>query len=358
VSVIIIKEYYKMLFEIIVSIIITLMLAVMCFFIYQYVKNGDTNQKLREIVDGINKANLYSYQFDKNNEKNVINMEKSITSLENKVKHVVDGVVALENNAAMKDALNKSMKTGDLTVDNKADVNGKLCLNGSCMSNANGTIQVCNKEGACSKIMTRIEYDKLESQFRTLSLRQGQQGPPGLTGPKGDKGDKGAQGERGLQGLTGPKGDQGNPGPGGPQGPPGPPGPAGTGGTSGSALQGPVGPAGPIGPMGPAGARGIQGERGPQGERGIGSQGPMGPEGARGIQGERGPQGPPGPGASVPGRYCSNRATPWNDEGGGNMIYLDRHDIACNDNENLTRFKFVRDQRGKFQYQYRCCSGV
>jgi hypothetical protein len=235
-----------MLFEIIISIIVSLMLAVMCYFIYQYVKHGATNEKLREIVDGVNKANLYNYQFDKNNENNVINMDNTLKSVGTKLNHVVDGVKNLETNAVIKDDLSKSVKTGDLVISNKADINGKLCMNGACMSNANGTLQICKAANACSKVMTNVEYDNLSSQIARISSRPGPQGP----------------------------------------------------------------------------------------------------------------MGPPGPSASVPKRICSNRATPWNAEGGGNMIYLDRHNIACNDNENLSRIQFVRDGRGKFQYQYRCCSGV
>jgi hypothetical protein len=221
-----------MLFEIIISIIVTLMLAVMCFFVYQYVKHGATNEKLREIVDGVNKANLYSYQFDKNNENNVINMDNTLKSVGTKLNHVVDGVKTLEANAVMKDDLAKSVKTGDLLISNKADINGKLCMNGACMSNANGTFQICKTANACSKVMTKVEYDNLSSQITRISSRP------------------------------------------------------------------------------------------------------------------------------VTKRICSNKATPWNEEGGGNMIYLDRHNIACNDNESLSRIQFVRDGKGKFQYQYRCCSGV
>ena len=54
-------------------------------------------------------------------------------------------------------------------------------------------------------------------------------------------------------------------------------------------------------------------------------------------------------------RTCRNAATGWNDEGGGNAIFLDRHNVECADNEYLTKLKLNRNGKGKFQYDYRCC---
>lgn len=52
---------------------------------------------------------------------------------------------------------------------------------------------------------------------------------------------------------------------------------------------------------------------------------------------------------------CRQTSTPWNDEGGGNSIFLDRHDLKCNSDEAISEFKLVRDGNGKYQYQYTCC---
>ena len=59
-----------------------------------------------------------------------------------------------------------------------------------------------------------------------------------------------------------------------------------------------------------------------------------------------------------PGRICRDVQTPWNDEGGGNAIYLDRHDAKCNDSENLTRMHLQRKGDGNYRWEYRCCSGI
>jgi hypothetical protein len=54
-------------------------------------------------------------------------------------------------------------------------------------------------------------------------------------------------------------------------------------------------------------------------------------------------------------RTCRDAATPWNDEGGGNAVFLDRHNVACNDDEMLSRFKLNRNGGGQYRYDYRCC---
>jgi hypothetical protein len=51
---------------------------------------------------------------------------------------------------------------------------------------------------------------------------------------------------------------------------------------------------------------------------------------------------------------CRNMYTKWNQESNRN-IYLDRHNVSCPGNTALTRFKLQRNGRGKFRYYYRCC---
>jgi len=48
-----------------------------------------------------------------------------------------------------------------------------------------------------------------------------------------------------------------------------------------------------------------------------------------------------------------NTATGFNDEGGGNTIFLDRHNVECEKNA-LKRFSLVRDGRGNYRYDYSC----
>jgi len=55
------------------------------------------------------------------------------------------------------------------------------------------------------------------------------------------------------------------------------------------------------------------------------------------------------------GGDCRDATTAWNTES-PKTIYLDRHDVKCNANEALTRFQLKRDQKGKFRYEYKCCA--
>jgi hypothetical protein len=51
--------------------------------------------------------------------------------------------------------------------------------------------------------------------------------------------------------------------------------------------------------------------------------------------------------------HTHNTSTGFNDEGGGNTIYLDRHNVNCGKNA-LKRFRLVRDGKGNFRYDYSC----
>jgi len=53
---------------------------------------------------------------------------------------------------------------------------------------------------------------------------------------------------------------------------------------------------------------------------------------------------------------CRDTATGWNAEGGGNAIYLDRHDVRCGANEMLSQFHLQRNGGGSYRYLYQCCS--
>jgi len=53
---------------------------------------------------------------------------------------------------------------------------------------------------------------------------------------------------------------------------------------------------------------------------------------------------------------CRNISTPWNSEGGGNAVFLDRHDVNCNQNEMLNKFHLVRSGKGTYHYDYTCCT--
>jgi hypothetical protein len=52
----------------------------------------------------------------------------------------------------------------------------------------------------------------------------------------------------------------------------------------------------------------------------------------------------------------SNKDTGYNDEGSGNSVFLDRHNVDCGANSALSQFNLTRDGNGKFRYNYQCAS--
>ena len=47
--------------------------------------------------------------------------------------------------------------------------------------------------------------------------------------------------------------------------------------------------------------------------------------------------------------------TPWNAEGGGNAVFLDRHNIVCQEGEVLSRIHLTRSGKDTYRYDYQCC---
>jgi hypothetical protein len=56
------------------------------------------------------------------------------------------------------------------------------------------------------------------------------------------------------------------------------------------------------------------------------------------------------------GKPMSSRilTTPANDVGGGNAIFLDRHNVACADDEAMNYFTLIRPSESQIAYKYRC----
>ena len=49
-----------------------------------------------------------------------------------------------------------------------------------------------------------------------------------------------------------------------------------------------------------------------------------------------------------------NKDTGFNDDGGGRVIYLDRHDVNCGDNAALAQFQLAGSGKGTYRYNYQC----
>jgi hypothetical protein len=53
---------------------------------------------------------------------------------------------------------------------------------------------------------------------------------------------------------------------------------------------------------------------------------------------------------------CTNHSTPWNSDGKGNTIYLDRHNIQCPAGKAIRSLRLHRDGKGQnIQWRYQCC---
>jgi hypothetical protein len=57
----------------------------------------------------------------------------------------------------------------------------------------------------------------------------------------------------------------------------------------------------------------------------------------------------------VKANTCRDVSTPANDDGGGINIYLDKHNLDCGKDEVMTNFRFIREGATKFKYKYKCC---
>lgn len=55
------------------------------------------------------------------------------------------------------------------------------------------------------------------------------------------------------------------------------------------------------------------------------------------------------------GPKCRAVTTQFDDEGGGNAVYLDRHVMSCRADEAISQIHLVRSGAGTYQYQYTCC---
>ena len=56
---------------------------------------------------------------------------------------------------------------------------------------------------------------------------------------------------------------------------------------------------------------------------------------------------------------CRDVTTEYNDQGAGNVVYLDRHDVKCKEGEEyISKFRLDADDNdttGRYRYEYKCC---
>ena len=52
---------------------------------------------------------------------------------------------------------------------------------------------------------------------------------------------------------------------------------------------------------------------------------------------------------------CYTRATGWNSDGGGNMVYFDRHRLSCGGSGRVLQMFRLQRRRGQIRFFYKCC---
>jgi hypothetical protein len=58
----------------------------------------------------------------------------------------------------------------------------------------------------------------------------------------------------------------------------------------------------------------------------------------------------------INGENCADKFTPWNVDGGGNVVYLDRHRLKCGSSSDVLRSFKLERSGNKIRYKYTCCN--
>jgi len=58
----------------------------------------------------------------------------------------------------------------------------------------------------------------------------------------------------------------------------------------------------------------------------------------------------------INGENCADKFTPWNADGGGNTVYLDRHRLNCGASSDVLRSFKLERSGNKIRYKYTCCN--
>lgn len=111
-----------------VSMVVVLMTSITLYMQQEKLKT-DVNTKLNSVVDQINDSQLYEYNFDKQQEGNIKNVDHNISTLYDAVVEAQKNVEFLKNTTVTRDQLNKAfqsdqIKTNVLTLGQKFSLSG------------------------------------------------------------------------------------------------------------------------------------------------------------------------------------------------------------------------------------------
>lgn len=101
---------------IILSIVSIVFVIGTCFILFlQHEKlKSDLNRKLSSMVNQINDSQFYGYNFDKQQENNIMNVDKNITSMHDAVLNIQKTVKYLDQSALKTDSLRKNITTENI----------------------------------------------------------------------------------------------------------------------------------------------------------------------------------------------------------------------------------------------------
>lgn len=105
---------------ILLFVILFICLALSGYYIYTLRKSFDdrTDKKLKEIVKEINDSNFYAFNFDKQQEGNLKNMESNVKSLYNSYLLMKDSITKLKGDAVSKDKVKDNVTTDKAFIKN------------------------------------------------------------------------------------------------------------------------------------------------------------------------------------------------------------------------------------------------
>lgn len=120
-------------------------------------KSRSLKDELNDVIDQVNKANLYQYQFDKNNEQNIKNLEKKTLSLNSDLLKVAEeqGKINVDTKKNIQDIttkINEPIKTLDkleFTKTNKLQLGDQHLLSGvgdGLISKPDGWLRLMDKD--------------------------------------------------------------------------------------------------------------------------------------------------------------------------------------------------------------------
>lgn len=109
-----------MVLWIVTILLLIIIISIISYFAYIYYKNyqKELRKNIIDIVQDINKANFYTYNFDKQQENNITTMEENINAVMNNYSSLKNEIGKIKRDYVAKDTINKKIETDSVHVKN------------------------------------------------------------------------------------------------------------------------------------------------------------------------------------------------------------------------------------------------